>query len=195
MSEFNYDSYCGIYCGACDIMIAYKTGQKGRLASFWNEENVKTFHRATGTAYDEGKAFQMKCHGCKSDDLFVNCKNCQIRVCAVERNLSHCIDCGEYPCGKITQMKKMEGLLPHLKGNRSNLEMIRIAGLEKWLSEQEKRWKCPHCGENFSWYSGNCIKCGMNLKEGTFKFSFLQALILKIGICLSARKMNRNKAR
>ncbi len=195
MSEFNYDSYCGIYCGACDIMTTYRTGRKGRLASFWNEENVKIFHRAAGIAYNENRAFEMRCRGCKSDDLFVNCKNCLIRKCAIERKIAHCIDCGEYPCVKTRQMKKVEGLLPHVKGNRDNLERIRRAGPEKWLSEQEERWKCPHCSENFSWYTDTCNGCGRDLKKETYRFSFLQAIILKMGLRLSARKMRRNTAK
>ena len=24
MEEFKYDTYCGLYCGACDIMAAFK---------------------------------------------------------------------------------------------------------------------------------------------------------------------------
>lgn len=195
MRESHYDSYCGIYCGACDIMMAYKTGHKGRLASFWNEENVRTFHRVTGTAYDDGMDFEMQCHGCKSDDLFVNCKNCLIRECAIAKKITHCIDCAEYPCGKIGQMKKIEGILPHLKGNKKNLEAIKSAGLEKWLSGQEEKWKCPQCGSNFSWYAGICNSCGRNLKKETYRFSFLQAFILKMGIRLSAYKMSRNAAK
>jgi predicted RNA-binding Zn-ribbon protein involved in translation (DUF1610 family) len=192
MSEFNHDSYCGIYCGVCEIMTAYRKGCKGRLASFWNEENVRTFHKATGIAYDGGRAFEMRCRGCKSDDLFINCRNCLIRPCAVKRNISHCIDCGEYPCEKITQMKRIEGLLPHLKGNRENLERIRIAGPEKWLSEQEERWNCPQCGENFSWYADRCSRCGIDLRKAKYGLSFLQAFLLKTGLLLSARKMSRN---
>jgi hypothetical protein len=41
--NFNYDSYCGIYCGACDIMMTYKTGRKHKLATFWDESTVRTF--------------------------------------------------------------------------------------------------------------------------------------------------------
>lgn len=57
MDSFNYDSYCGIYCGACDIMMTYKTGCQHRLASFWNESTVKTFHNKLGITYDPNKPF------------------------------------------------------------------------------------------------------------------------------------------
>ncbi|HUW63318.1 MAG TPA: hypothetical protein VMW83_01260 [Spirochaetia bacterium] len=38
MPNFNYDSYCGPYCGSCSIMVAYQTGQKDKFASFLHDE-------------------------------------------------------------------------------------------------------------------------------------------------------------
>ena len=81
MDSFNYDCYCGIYCGACDILMTYKTGYKHRPASFWNESTVKTLHNKLGLYYDKNRPFTTKCNGCKSDTLFVNCAVCEIRKC------------------------------------------------------------------------------------------------------------------
>jgi hypothetical protein len=182
MDKFNYDSYCGIYCGACDIMMSYKTGNKHRLASFWNESTVKTFQNKLGLVYDSGKPFSYKCNGCKTDTLFVNCAVCQIRKCAINSKVEHCIDCEKYPCKPIVDSRKMFSLLPHIKSNRNNMEIIKKVGVTQWLSEQEKKWKCPNCNTNFSWYTYKCKNCNNDLKQYSFRFSFLQSLILRLAI-------------
>jgi predicted amidophosphoribosyltransferase len=76
----------------------------------------------------------------------------------------------------------MHPLLPHAKSNHTNLETISKVGLAQWLSEQENKWKCPRCKSGFSWYTRKCNNCGENLKKYTFKFTFLQSTILKLGI-------------
>lgn len=43
MSNFNDDTYCGIYCGACSIQMAHKTGYKDKFADYWTEANLKTY--------------------------------------------------------------------------------------------------------------------------------------------------------
>jgi hypothetical protein len=184
MDNYTYDSYCGIYCGACDIMMSYKTGNECRLASFWNERTVKTFQKKTGIRYDENIPFTYKCNGCKSDTLFVNCAVCEIRKCAVNSTIEHCIDCNKYPCKLIIESRKVEPLLPHFRNNHSNMESIRNVGITQWLSEQERKWRCPDCKTGFSWYTRKCRNCGKDLREFTFKFSFLQSAILKLGIYL-----------
>ena len=182
MDNFNYDTYCGIYCGACDIMMAHKTGMKFKLASFWDESTVKTFQKKLGIPYDSTQPFTYKCNGCKSGNLFVNCSVCQIRKCAINTGVEHCIDCGKYPCNLIVDSQKMASLLPHLKCNRTNMEIIQSKGVGQWLAEQESKCKCPDCQTSFSWYSGKCKNCGTDLRKYTYKFSFLKAAILKTGI-------------
>lgn len=188
MKDSNYDSYCGIYCGACDIMMAGRTGKKFRLASFWSSKNIKRYQKSLGVEYDSAKPVSYRCGGCKSDNLFVNCASCNIRKCAVAEKVDHCIDCGSYPCDLISALDKAAPLLPHVRMNCANLMTIREKGSDVWISEQEERWRCPDCKTVFSWYSKECGNCGKNLKEFTYRFSFFQALILKIGIILSSRK-------
>lgn len=188
MDNFNYDSYCGIYCGACDVMVTYKTGKQCKLASFWDESTVKKNMKNLGITYDSNKPFTLKCNGCKSDTLFVNCAVCQIRKCAINSKVDHCIDCPKYPCTLILESRKVESLLPHLKGNQPNMETIKSVGVSQWLSDQEKRWKCPHCNTNYSWYTRKCKNCGEDLKPNSYKFSVLKSLVLKLGITMGAGK-------
>jgi len=186
--DFNLDSYCGIYCGACDIMISYKTGKKQRLASVWNENTVKLLHKGLGLKYDESKPFTQECHGCKSGQLFVNCSVCKKRECAISRNVAHCIDCTDYPCDEIRAMQKNASVLPHAKANHANMEAIKTVGVRQWLSDQQNRWKCPKCNMSFSWYSSACNSCGTDLRKYTYRFSFIQFLLLRFGIYMISRR-------
>ena len=188
MDDFNYDSYCGIYCGACDIMMSYKTGKKHRLALLWNEKTVKSLHKGLGLKYDDSKPFKLECHGCKSDQLFVNCSVCKIRECARQKGIEHCIDCDHYPCDQTLAMKKNVSLLQHVEENHSNMVTIQAVGVDQWLSNQQNRWKCPQCKTSFSWYSDKCNSCGTNLRKYTYRFSFIQFLLLRFGIYLASHR-------
>jgi len=192
--DSNHDSYCGIYCGACDIMNSYQTGKKQPLALFWNEKAVKMLHKGLGLKYDDSKPFTLECHGCKSGQLFVNCSVCKKRECAISRNVEHCIDCSDYPCDEIRSMQKNAFVLPHVKDNHTNLESIKTVGVEQWLSDQQNRWKCPKCNTSFSWYSAKCISCGTNLRKYTWQFSSFRLLMLRFGIYMASysRKEKRS---
>jgi hypothetical protein len=40
-----------------------------------------------------------------------------------------------------------------------NLNFIKKHGINKFLEEQEKFWKCPNCGEMVSCHNGICFNC------------------------------------
>jgi hypothetical protein len=151
VSAFNYDSYCGLYCGACSIIKAYQTGIRDKFASFFAEE----------------AGLELKCHGCKSDTVFVNCSNCKIRACAIDKGVERCLVCKDFPCNQFNaeELKNVLDSLPHLSAIQNNLAVIMSNGVDCWLAEQEKRWKCPDCQTDFSWYTDNCSKCGRDLTE------------------------------
>jgi hypothetical protein len=169
MTGFNYDSYCGLYCGACSILKAYQTGIKDKFASFWAEE----------------AKMELTCHGCKSDTLFVNCSNCKIRACAIDKGVERCLVCQDFPCGQfdVAEFKNVLDSLPHLKTIQNNLEAIKEKGADGWLAQQDKRWKCPDCQTDFSWYADNCSKCGRDLTKlkgfSNFDKKFFEYLLPK----------------
>jgi len=35
---FRYDTYCGLYCGACEILLANEKGSVEALAQAWNRD-------------------------------------------------------------------------------------------------------------------------------------------------------------
>ncbi len=139
-----YDSYCGLYCGACPVLVANETGTVEKRAVEWKM-----------------KPEELRCFGCRSDTTAVFCTDCRIRLCAGEKRLGSCLECDEYPCTKLTAFRDDEH--PHHSVVIRNLEKIRDKGLEAWLEEQGKRWSCTGCGTRFTWYDKQCGKCGVVL--------------------------------
>jgi len=157
MSDYNYDTYCGLYCGACSILKAYQSGIKDPFACMFSDE----------------LGMELKCHGCKTDDLFGNCARCIIRPCAKEKGVEHCIDCTEYPCQILKTMGFAVDKLPHWSMAAANVETIKNKGAERWLEEQAAQWKCPDCQTDYTWYGTHCSNCGKDLGEvKAYKNSF-----------------------
>lgn len=192
ISNYNCDSYCGLYCGACDVMHACKTGEKDRFAAFWTESRLRSINEAQGITIEEDD-LQLKCHGCKSDTVFINCRACEIKKCARSRSVEHCSECSEYPCKIFLGMKDGEKVLPHIKSKQGNLEAIKESGIDRWLIEQEDKWKCPECQTPFAWYSTHCSNCGRNLKKYTYRFSWLNAFFLDLGFRSVSKNQNRQE--
>lgn len=142
--EFKYDSYCGLYCGACSVLAANKEGNVKEAAKKWD--------------MNPG---DIVCYGCKTETISVYCKDCDIKDCAEDRGVDFCFQCGNYPCNRLIEFNHDE--CPHHSVVMKNLETISKNGIEYWLNEQEKRWKCPECGTVFTWYDETCKNCGSTL--------------------------------
>jgi hypothetical protein len=151
------DSYCGLYCGACEIVNAKTDEDKKRVISIF-KSFIPGWHATPE---------QLHCSGCKTDDVFVNCATCPIRPCAQSKKVEFCTECEDYPCEKNKFMKTISNQLPNLKHVKiieSNQNFIQDHGVDKWLVDQEAKWKCPKCGTTFSWYADECQNCRYNLK-------------------------------
>lgn len=168
MMKFRPDSYCGLYCGACDVMVAYKQGLKTGKLPVWQdlpEEFIKNI--------PTGKTDEIKCFGCKSDQVFGGCAKCMIRKCAREKmKVEFCFECEKHPCIKYKIQRFLtkvlfEKKLPHLKTIEPNQQAIKLEGLDKWLKDQQDKWRCPDCLAELSWYQSECRSCNMQNKTNT----------------------------
>ena len=139
--EFRYDTFCGLYCGACDVLQASKRGTVEALAQAWGMEPAA-----------------LRCQGCKSPVNAVYCVNCDIKACAEERQLDSCFQCDDYPCARLVDFRNDEH--PHHSIVLQNLGQIQRVGLGHWLADQRARWSCPRCGSEFTWYDKSCGICG-----------------------------------
>ncbi len=161
MEQFVADSYCGLYCGACEILNAYRKSLVAGRILLWNELPERF------TKYI--KEAEIECHGCKSDTVFEGCAGCGIRTCARKKQVDFCFDCGEYPCDKINEMKakveQFSNLLPHTGAIVNNLPDIQRLGKEQWLEAQKQYWSCPACGAPVTWYQRRCDECGARIER------------------------------
>ena len=148
MEEFNYDSYCGNYCGACEILNAYRNNTRNEIADLW------------GATPEE-----IKCLGCKTETAFMRCNICEIRKCAIEKGVQHCVVCADFPCTILKSGESLVEKLPHLKAIPKNMKTIKEKGTDYWLKEQEKLWKCSNCGKSFTWYKDKCSGCGRDISQ------------------------------
>lgn len=148
-SEYDYGAYCGLYCGACAILLANERGEVDKLLE--NEE---------AAAYT---VEQLTCRGCRTDVRACFCEDCEMRLCASARGVPYCADCDDYPCEHVKAFQADKH--SHHSVVLKNLAAIAERGGDAWLAEQAERWKCPSCGARFSWYEVRCDECGAELYD------------------------------
>ena len=81
---------CGHDCARCITYLA-TVRSDDRL-----REQAQAFYRDTFHTDLPLDAFH--CLGCRSDKVFVLCRECPFTACADRRGISHCKDCAEHPC-------------------------------------------------------------------------------------------------
>ncbi len=82
---------CGLNCGNCDI---YNASNNPEIA----HQLVKQFQGA----WEDVKAEDFHCNGCRSNKTQCWTPDCWIRECCVNnKNLEYCYECQEFPCIKL----------------------------------------------------------------------------------------------
>jgi predicted RNA-binding Zn-ribbon protein involved in translation (DUF1610 family) len=140
--EFKLDAYCGLYCGACPVMLAQQNG------------NLEALAKSNGL---EPEA--VRCLGCKSEKVSVFCTSCKIRPCASGKGFDFCFQCDKLPCAPFIAFRDSEEW-PYHAAVPKNLERVQQVGVDVWLEEQDTRWRCPKCGTKFAWQDETCKSCG-----------------------------------
>jgi len=87
-------AYCGLTCTECPAYLATQADDdqlRAKTAAMWSEY-------FKGTIPPES----INCTGCSSDGpRFSHCDMCEIRACAIGRNLLNCGHCDEFACSKL----------------------------------------------------------------------------------------------
>ena len=72
--------------------------------------------------------------------------------------MAYCFECDSFPCHRLKTLDarykeryKMSMI--------ENLNFIKKHGMQNFLEEQEKLWKCPNCGELVCCHNGICFNC------------------------------------
>ena len=122
---------CGINCGVCKRYLATVRG----LYKSKKSGCIGCIPRNNGCTY-QGGCEQLK-----------------------KREVRFCFECSDFPCEKL---KKLD----HRYTNKyrtsliDNLLNIKRNGVDKWLLEEEQRWKCNECGGTVSIHNHFCFDCG-----------------------------------
>jgi hypothetical protein len=101
----------------------------------------------------------IRCQGCLSDDLFMHCKQCEIRDCTQAKGISGCHECDEFPCVHIDNFSMSIGkkvilrCVPHR----------RKVGTVKWIEDEEARYYCPTCSNKVFRGVVKCNQCKAKL--------------------------------
>ncbi|MFH1502830.1 MAG: DUF3795 domain-containing protein [Candidatus Eisenbacteria bacterium] len=125
--DLNFLGYCGIYCERCDIYVAAKAGdrEKQQEIADW----INKHHSAECTAVE------IRCSGCKGPLDEHWSLACKVRLCASERAVTTCADCGDYDDCETLEAFYRGG---DYASARATLERIREVGLEQWAGEQSR---------------------------------------------------------
>jgi hypothetical protein len=150
---------CGLYCGVCAIYIAHREDNqkfKERLLTLYKGgvEGKGTLPNSETLSTED-----IRCRGCLSDDLFMHCRQCEIRACTKRKGFTGCHQCNEFPCGHIDHF-------PMTVGKKVILRAIpywREVGTEKWIEDEEARYHCPDCGNQVFRGAVKCNHCKANL--------------------------------
>lgn len=148
-------SPCGLYCGVCAIYMADRDNNvkfKDRLVEVY-KGNIDGKGRLEGS--ENLSREDIKCSGCMSDDVFIYCKECDIKKCTREKGYSGCHECDDFPCEYIENF-------PMTVGKRVILRAIpywREVGTEKYIEDEEARYVCPECGNRLFRGVVKCNQC------------------------------------
>lgn len=145
----DYLAPCGLYCGVCAVLYATE------------ENNLKFKERLAGLYQGKLPGFEIKtpedihCRGCLSAEPFGFCRECGIRDCTQNKGYTGCHECGEFPCTLIEAF-------PMPVGKKVILRAIphwRAVGTEKWVEDEESRYRCPSCGHKLFRGAKRCNAC------------------------------------
>ncbi|MEW5723333.1 MAG: DUF3795 domain-containing protein [Thermodesulfobacteriota bacterium] len=150
---------CGLYCGVCAIYIAHRDNNdkfKERLVRLYQGEvpGKGKLPRSESLTVES-----IKCRGCLSDELFMHCRQCEIRECTRKKGYTGCHQCAEFPCRYIEDF-------PMAVGKKVILRVIpywREVGAEKWVQDEEARYICPECGQKLFRGVVRCNNCKVEL--------------------------------
>lgn len=109
-------AYCGLVCSDCGAYIATQADDLAgleRVVAEWTQA-----YGATGLTVES-----VRCDGCLGTDgrKVGHCSECEVRLCALGRNVHNCAHCTDYECAKI------EAFFGFVPDARTRLDGIRQA--------------------------------------------------------------------
>ena len=125
---------CGMNCAVCAGYLALKNNVKS--------QGIK----------------MPTCQGCRPRGK--QCAYLKKQCPKLNRENAFCFECADFPCNRL---KTIDARYRNRYRTSliENLTFIKEQGMDKFLEAQEKKWKCPNCGEMISCHNGLCFKCNV----------------------------------
>lgn len=100
------------------------------------------------------------CAGCLSSDSGKpeHCRKCKIKQCVKAKGISHCHQCGAYPCKQIKNLEKSYKLR-YKTSLIENSIFVEKYGLTLFMERQREKYTCPACGGIISIHDAACSEC------------------------------------
>ena len=126
---------CGMNCAICSGYLAVKHDLKAK--------GIRLTH----------------CIGCRPR----NKKCAWIKKACAELSkgeISFCYECKSFPCHRLMTIDERYRSRYRMS-MIENLRFIKAHGMEKFLEEQEKSWKCKRCDGMICCHNGLCFDCDL----------------------------------
>lgn len=120
---------CGMNCAICSRYLAYVNNLK-----------------------------RSQCIGCRLKKERCTYLNCNGINNTAGGNIAFCFECSHYPCKQIDRMD--DRYRNNYKMSvKDNLAYIKKMGIDKFIEEQYKKYRCTKCGGLISIHNRKCFKC------------------------------------
>lgn len=104
-----------------------------------------------------GSKKKNNCTGCKIRNK--NCAFIKKRCKYLPKNeVEYCYECGEFPCENLKKLDKKYRARYDMS-MIDNLKFIKERGMDEFLKQQKKRYKCPKCGGTICVHTKICYDC------------------------------------
>ena len=106
IDKLKFTSVCGICCETeCSIYKAYS-------------RNNETMRRQLALILlkDTNRWPEIRCDGCKGEQVICWSDNCPIKNCAYSHNYEFCIECNNYPCQRLIEQQLQNKIIKQKDG-------------------------------------------------------------------------------
>lgn len=128
--DLNLTAPCGIDCANCDLFAA--NGKR----DVW-EKAAQRLGKKTE---------EMACPGCRENKGCILHADCATYACVMERGVTFCSDCADFPCRKLMPLAEGASFYPH-NMKLYNLGRIKRLGAEAFLAEAVKNRSLYYTGK------------------------------------------------
>ena len=116
---------CGLACFNCPWYLASK-----------DEEVRKSIAESAGISVEK-----VVCNGCRNENgicaAFGGEKQCETYKCVLEKKVTFCFECSEFPCLHLHPYADKASVLPH-NTKVYNLCLIKQLGVDRWAKDKSE---------------------------------------------------------